>query len=72
MSRETKRSPVRSASRELFTVRNSDWTLKETSAGLFEISSADGSSKVGPFPAAKLVSMLAVIGELDRHIRQGR
>ena len=74
MSRETKRGMVRSASsaRELFTVMNDNWKISEAPSGLYELSVRDGSAKFGPLEGSKLVGVLAVLSELDRHLREGR
>jgi len=56
---------------ELFRVHNSDWTITETVHGVFELSSTSGLEKIGGLTGKRLVSALAVISELDRHLKGG-
>ena len=65
-----RKGTVRAASRELFTVKNSDWTLTETEPGVFELASADGLKNLGGLSSKGLVSASAVISELARHLAQ--
>jgi hypothetical protein len=67
--RLSRRVSARSASRELFTVKNSDWVVKETAPGVFALTSADGVKTLSDMSGKQLVSILAVISELDRHLR---
>jgi hypothetical protein len=55
---------------ELFRVRNSDWTVSETNAGKYELATADGSQKISGLTGQQLANALAVLAELDRHIRE--
>jgi hypothetical protein len=55
---------------ELFRVRNAEWTITETASGIFELASASGSEKISGLTGPRLVSALAVISELDRHLRE--
>jgi hypothetical protein len=63
---------VRTASRELFTVMNDHWKVEETKSGLYELTARDGSAKLGPMKGDSLVGALAVISELEKHLREGR
>jgi hypothetical protein len=58
--------------RELFTVRNSEWIIRETTSGIYEFSTADGSKKISGLSAKQVTSANAVIAEAERHIREGR
>jgi hypothetical protein len=58
--------------REFFTVRNSDWIIRETTSGTYELSTADGSKKISGLSAKQLVRVNAVVAEAERHIREGR
>jgi len=72
VSGKTGRPTVRIASRELFTVKNDHWQVSEKTDGLYELTARDGSAKLGPMDGKKLVGSLAVISELERHLREGR
>ena len=61
-----------SACRPLFAVMNDSWKVSEPSPGLFELAARDGSAKLGPMKGDKLVGVLAVVNELERHLREGR
>jgi len=54
---------------ERFTVMNDHWKITENMSGLFEVTARDGPEKIGPIQGARLVGLLAVIAELDRHLR---
>jgi len=56
----------------LFSVANSDWIIRETSANLFELSTQDGKKKISNLTAKQLTSALAVISELDRYLKTGK
>jgi hypothetical protein len=51
---------------------NDSWKVTETSPGLYELAARDGSAKLGPMKGDKLVGVLAVVSELERHLREGR
>jgi hypothetical protein len=51
---------------------NDQWKVSETLSGLYELSARDGSAKLGPMKGEELVGSLAVISELDKHLREGR
>lgn len=72
MSGKTARPTVRIASRELFTVMNDAWKVTETPSGLYELTARDESVKLDPMQGDKLVGVLAVVSELERHLREGR
>ena len=57
---------------ERFTVMNDQWKITETESGLFELTARDSHEKIGPIEGAKLVSVLAVVSELDRYLAGGR
>jgi len=71
MSKQTK-GAAPSARRPPFAVMNDAWKVTETSPGLFELAARDGSAKLGPMKGDKLVGVLAVVSELERHLRVGR
>ena len=58
--------------KELFSVRNSEWLIRETAPDAYEVSTADGSKKISGLSAKQLVSLNAVVAEAERHIREGR
>jgi hypothetical protein len=73
MSKGTRRPTVRIASRELFTVMNDHWQVSENEDGLYTLLSRhDPTVKVGPMKGEALAGAYAVIGELERHLREGR
>jgi hypothetical protein len=51
---------------------NDSWKITETSSGLYELATRDGSAKLGPMAGDKLAGVLAVVSELERHLREGR
>ncbi len=53
----------------LFEVKNSDWILRETGPGVFELVSRDDQWKITDIDGNSLASAGAVIAELDRHLR---
>jgi hypothetical protein len=56
---------------EPFRIQNSDWTITETAPDIFELASHGGTKKkIGGLTGKRLVSALAVISELDRHLRE--
>lgn len=61
-----------SKERELFTVMNDHWKVSETSSGLYELVARVGTEKLGPMEGKKMVDILAVISELERHLRERR
>lgn len=61
-----------SARRPPFTVMNDSWKVTETPSGLYELAARDGSAKLGPMKGDKLSGVLAVVSELERHLREGR
>jgi hypothetical protein len=73
MSKDPRRGTARSTNRELFTVLNDHWKISETKEGLYELSFRDNpTAKLGPMAGEKLVAVLAVISELNRHLHEGR
>ena len=71
MSKQTK-GAAPSACRPPFAVMNDSWKVTETSPGLYELAARDGSAKLGPMKGDKLAGVLAVVSELERHLRGGR
>jgi len=71
MSKPTK-GAAPSARRPLFAVMNDSWKVTETASGLYELAARDGSAKLGPMEDKKLAGVLAVVSELERHLREGR
>jgi hypothetical protein len=73
MSRQQKGAAL-SAKRPAFTTisMNDTWQVVETASGLYELAARDGSAKLGPMEGKKLVGVLAVVSELERHLREGR
>lgn len=64
---------MRQPSRELFTVKNDHWAVTESEQGLYTLlSRGQPDAKLGPMEGEQLVGVLAVISELDRHLREGR
>lgn len=53
--------------RQLFTVKNSEWTIRETASDIFELRYLDG-TRIGGLRGKRLASALAVIAELARHL----
>jgi hypothetical protein len=51
---------------------NDHWKLSEVSPDLYEVVGRDNPGRIGPMSADKLVGVLAVISELERHLREGR
>jgi len=73
VSANTRRSRVRIASRELFTVMNDHWQVSENEDGLYILQSRDDPTiKLGPIEGAVLAGIHSVISELERHLREGR
>ena len=60
------------ARRPPFAVMNDSWKVTETPSGLYELAARDGSAKLDPMKGDKLVGVLAVVSELERHLRVGR
>jgi len=54
---------------ERFTVMNDHWKIAENKSGLFEVTARDGPEKLGPIEGKRLVGLLAVISELERHLQ---
>jgi hypothetical protein len=73
VSGKTGRGTTRIASRELFTVMNDHWQVSENEDGLYILQSRDDPTiKLGPMEGATLAGIHAVIGELNRHLGEGR
>jgi hypothetical protein len=66
------RPTVRTASSNLFTVMNDHWMVKETTPGLFLLTSRDDDTTLGPMAGERLVGTLSVISELEQHLREER
>ena len=71
MSKPTK-GAAPSAKRPPFAVMNDSWKVAETASGLYELAARDGSAKLGPMEGKKLAGVLAVVSELEQHLREGR
>jgi len=54
----------------LFRVQNSDWIIRETESGKYELSTADGLKKIGGLTAKSCAAAQGVFAELDRYIKE--
>ena len=72
MSKQTKGAAPSARPAPLFAVMNDSWKVTETPSGLYELAARDGSAKLGPMKGDKLVGVLAVVSELERHLHGGR
>jgi hypothetical protein len=51
---------------------NDRWQISEDAEGFFELSTRDGQTKLGPLSGEELAGALAVLSELERHLRERR
>jgi len=53
---------------ELFEVRNSDWIIRETEPGVYEL--VKGAKKIRGLSKRQLASLAGVVAEFDRHLKE--
>jgi hypothetical protein len=59
--------------KELFSVQNDHWLLRETSPGVFEVVSKDNASrKLTGCTAKELATLEGPLSELERYLRERR
>jgi len=58
------------AEKELFRIMNSEWTIEETTPGLFQISTARGKKKMRGLLSNQVLALNAIVAELDRYLKE--